>query len=283
MAPTERPTPSGQIAPDLRIVESRVYRGGNIWSWRRRSTWSWISVCWRTIRPTRSTDSPIGSSSSSPRWRITAARAGSRGGFIERLREGTWLGHVAEHVAPQLQQEAGHDLRRGKTRGVKGQPGRYNVIYGYQDEGWVWLPGGWPFGSSTIWWRPPRISTSRPSWSPSCGVPSGPPSVPTLAILGEAIQPRHPLHPAEQCILRSTRQGVHAQRIRATMTSKTSALAVDIAGDKDLTAKLLGSAGLPVPEAGCRAPRPARSRSPARSGTPWSSNRSTANTAAASG
>ena len=43
-------------------------------------------------------------------------------------------------------------------------------------------------------------------------------------------------------------QGVHQQRIRATMTSKTGALAVDIAGDKDLTTKLLGSAGLPVPK-----------------------------------
>ncbi|WP_230209288.1 hypothetical protein [Nostocoides sp. HKS02] len=59
---------------------------------------------------------------------------GVRGGFIERLREGTWLGHVAEHVALQLQQEAGHDLRRGKTRAVKGTPGRYNVIYDYNDE-----------------------------------------------------------------------------------------------------------------------------------------------------
>ena len=42
-------------------------------------------------------------------------------------------------------------------------------------------------------------------------------------------------------------KGVHAQRIRATMTSRTGALAVDIAGDKDLTTKLLASAGLPVP------------------------------------
>ncbi|MGG7377443.1 acetate--CoA ligase family protein, partial [Escherichia coli] len=43
-------------------------------------------------------------------------------------------------------------------------------------------------------------------------------------------------------------QGVHAQRIRATMTSKTGALAVDIASDKDMTTRLLASAGLPVPK-----------------------------------
>ena len=43
-------------------------------------------------------------------------------------------------------------------------------------------------------------------------------------------------------------QGVHAKRIRATMTSETSSIAVDIASDKDLTTKLLGAAGLPVPK-----------------------------------
>ena len=59
---------------------------------------------------------------------------GRRGGFVERLHEGTWLGHVAEHVALQLQQEVGHDMRRGKTRQVKGERGRYNVIYAYNDE-----------------------------------------------------------------------------------------------------------------------------------------------------
>src|SRR5690606_16864275 len=59
---------------------------------------------------------------------------GRPGGFVERLREGTWMGHVAEHIALALQAEAGHDLRRGKTRQVPGEKGRYNVIYGYLDE-----------------------------------------------------------------------------------------------------------------------------------------------------
>src|SRR5207253_3905615 len=42
--------------------------------------------------------------------------------------------------------------------------------------------------------------------------------------------------------------GAHAKRIRATMTSATSAIAVDVASDKDLTTRLLGAAGLPVPK-----------------------------------
>ena len=58
-------------------------------------------------------------------------------------------------------------------------------------------------------------------------------------------------------------QGVHAKRIRATMTSATSAIAVDIASDKDLTTRLLGAAGLPVPKQDSCAPptRPSARRS----------------------
>jgi cyanophycin synthetase len=73
----------------------------------------------RTSRRTRSTASPSGCWSICRGSTSTIARGGKRGGFVERLTEGTWLGHIAEHVALQLQQEAGHDLRRGKTRQVK--------------------------------------------------------------------------------------------------------------------------------------------------------------------
>jgi cyanophycin synthetase len=59
--------------------------------------------------------------------------ARAQGGFVERLQEGTWLGHVAEHVAPAAAAGARHDMRRGKTRGT-GQRGQYNVIYGSSDE-----------------------------------------------------------------------------------------------------------------------------------------------------
>ncbi len=71
----------------------------------------------------------------------------------------------------------------------------------------------------------------------------------TQAILEEAVSRDIPWQRLNQYSLVQLGQGVHAQRIRATMTSNTSALAVDIAGDKELTTKLLGSAGLPVPKA----------------------------------
>ena len=57
-----------------------------------------------------------------------------RGGFLERLRAGTWLGHVAEHVALELQSMAGPRVTRGKTRSVKGKPGVYNLMFAYAYE-----------------------------------------------------------------------------------------------------------------------------------------------------
>ena len=69
----------------------------------------------------------------------------------------------------------------------------------------------------------------------------------TSAILEEAVSRDIPWIRLNEHSLVQLGQGVHAQRIRATMTSRTGALAVDIAGDKDLTTKLLASAGLPVP------------------------------------
>ena len=125
---TERPT------PDLTILETRVYRGANIWSYERAIH---LVVDLGSLEkfPTNTipgfTDNLL---EMLPGLREHSCSRGKRGGFVERLHEGTWLGHVAEHTALALQQVVGHDIRRGKTRQVKGQPGHYNVIFGYADE-----------------------------------------------------------------------------------------------------------------------------------------------------
>jgi cyanophycin synthetase len=171
-----------------------------------------------------------------------------RGGFLERLKEGTWLGHVAEHASLQLQQEAGHDIRRGKTRGT-GTHGEYNVIYGYVDER-VGLAAGrlavrlvnnlvesdpeFDFADELERYL---LMAQRTAFGPS-----------TQAILDEAVSRDIPWLRLNEHSLVQLGQGVHQRRIRATMTSNTSALAVDIASDKELTTRLLGAAGLPVPK-----------------------------------
>ena len=86
----------------------------------RRSTSSSTSARWRSSRPTPSPASPTTCSRCCPGLREHSCSRGKRGGFVERLHEGTWLGHVAEHTALALQQVVGHDIRRGKTRAGQG-------------------------------------------------------------------------------------------------------------------------------------------------------------------
>jgi len=239
---TERPT------PDLTIEETRVYRGANVWSYDRAIH---LVVDLGVLEEFPTTAIPGFTDhllTMLPGLREHSCSRGKRGGFVERLHEGTWLGHVAEHCALALQQVVGHDIRRGKTRGVRGRTGVYNVIYGYADEQ-VGLAAGrlavrlvnhlveadpefdWDAALEDFIRR-----AQRTAFGPS-----------TQAILDEAVSRDIPWIRLNQHSLVQLGQGVHAQRIRATMTSETSAIAVDIASDKDLTTSLLGSAGLPVP------------------------------------
>ena len=124
------PTPH----PDLKIISSRVFRGPNIWHYEPAIQ----LVVDLGVLEDFPTDKLPGFADALverlPGLMNHTCSRGRRGGFVERLHEGTWVGHVAEHVALQLQQTVGHDMRRGKTRQVKGERGRYNVIYAYYDE-----------------------------------------------------------------------------------------------------------------------------------------------------
>lgn len=234
----------------LKVLRSRVYRGPNVWDYGP-AVHLLVDLGELEEFPTDKlpgfTDALL---ERLPGLSEHTCSRGHRGGFVERLREGTWLGHVAEHVALQLQQEAGHDLRRGKTRGDKSRPGVYNVIFGFYDER-VGVAAGElavrlvnelvvptdDFDFTTELDQFLRLA-GRTAFGPS-----------TAAIIDEAVSRDIPWTRLNQHSLVQLGQGVHAQRIRATMTSRTPALAVDIAGDKNLTATLLGSAGLPVPKA----------------------------------
>ncbi|MFZ2502967.1 MAG: cyanophycin synthetase [Nocardioides sp.] len=235
--------------PDLTILETRVYRGANMWSYER-AIHLVVDLGGLEEFPTNLipgfTDALL---EALPGLREHSCSRGRRGGFVERLVEGTWIGHVTEHVALALQQEVGHDIRRGKTRQVKGVPGHYNVIYGYVDEQ-VGLAAGrlavrlvnhlieadpeFDFDAEVESFL---IRAERTAFGPS-----------TQAILDEAVSRDIPWIRLNQYSLVQLGHGAHAKRIRATMTSNTSSIAVDVASDKDLTTTLLGAAGLPVPK-----------------------------------
>jgi hypothetical protein len=279
----DRPTPTGPAAPDLRIVESRVYRGGNIWSYDP----SIHLVVDLGVLEGYPTDTLPGFTDRLlellPGLVNHTCSKGVKGGFVERMREGTWLGHVSEHLALQLQQEAGHDQRRGKTRGVKGSPGVYNVIYGYANEDVGLAAGrlavrlvnhlvreeeGFDFAEELE-----RFLTraERTAFGPSTG-----------AILEEAVSRDIPFIRLNSGSLVQLGQGVHQQRIRATMTvedRRARRRHRGRQGPHDPPPRRRPAAGAQAGD-GAHAPR-ARSPPPGGSGSPSSSSRSTATTGAA--
>ncbi len=181
------------------------------------------------------------------------------GGFIRRMREGegTWLGHVLEHVAIELQNVAGENVTFGKTRSVgDDRPGVYTVIYEYaqKEEGIAagelalkllcsLLPAELrPQGSvPEDWnWDTARVDFIRYAQRRALG--------PSTASLVRAAEERGiPWLRLNQQSLIQFGHGKYQQRIQATVTGKTSHIAVELASDKEETNKILGSLGLPVP------------------------------------
>jgi cyanophycin synthetase len=258
LSPAERPTATepasetgpagGGARPELRILSERVFRGPNVWHYEPAIQLV-VDLGMLEDYPTNLipgfADALV---ERLPGLQNHSCSRGRRGGFVERLHEGTWLGHVAEHVALQLQQAVGHDMRRGKTRQVRGERGRYNVIYAYSDEG-VGLAAGQlavQLVNDLIEHDPEFdfeaelerfiVRGERTAFGPS-----------TQAIVDEAVSRDIPFIRLNTSSLVQLGQGVHQKRIRATMTSNTSSVAVDIAGNKELTLNLLSAAGLPVP------------------------------------
>ncbi len=180
------------------------------------------------------------------------------GGFLRRMREGegTWLGHVLEHVAIELQNIAGEDVTFGKTRSVDGRPGVYTVVYEYaqREEGIAagelalkllcsLMPEGIrPAGSVPAdWaWEEARDDFIRYAQKRALG--------PSTASLVRAAEARGiPWLRLNNQSLIQFGHGKYQQRIQATVTGKTPHISVELASDKEETNKILGSLGLPVP------------------------------------
>lgn len=179
------------------------------------------------------------------------------GGLIRRMREdeGTWLGHVLEHVAIEVQNVAGEDVSFGKTRGT-GKPGVYSVVYEYaqKEEGieagelslrllCSLLPDALrPAGSVPEGWNwvEARDAFIRFAQRRALG--------PSTAALVKAAEARGiPWFRLNDQSLVQLGQGKYQQRIQATVTGRTSHIAVELASDKEETNKILAALGLPVP------------------------------------
>ena len=238
--------------PTLRILETRVLRGANYWA---REPVVRMLVDLGVLEDFPSSKIPGFTDALvelMPTLEDHACSLGRRGGFITRLRDGTWMGHIAEHLALEFQNLAGTDVRHGKTRSA-GAPGRYNCIFEYREEQ-VGIEAGRmgvalfnhlvapddPAHAFDLVGELERLIrlAERQAFGPS-----------TQALIDEAVSRDVPYIRLDRHSLVQFGHGVHQQRIRATMTSRTSAIGVDVASDKSLTNRLLDSAGLPVPRA----------------------------------
>ena len=181
------------------------------------------------------------------------------GGFVRRLREdeGTWLGHVMEHIAIELQNVAGSNVTFGRTRSIDGQPGHYTMVFQYLDAEvgreasrlslqliHSLLPGevrpqeapdsDWNFAEE-------RDNFIRYAQSRAFG--------PSTASLVHAAEDRGiPWIRLNRQSLVQFGHGRYQQRIQATTTTRTGNIAVELASDKEETNTILRDLGLPVPK-----------------------------------
>jgi len=180
------------------------------------------------------------------------------GGFYRRMREGegTWLGHVLEHVAIELQNIAGEAVTFGKTRSAAA-PGVYTVVYEYvqRDEGIAAGELGLRLLCSLLpeelrpqgsvppeWsWAEARDQFIRFAQRRALG--------PSTAALVHAAERRGiPWLRLNEQSLVQLGHGKYQQRIQATVTGRTPHIAVELESDKEETNKILAGLGLPVPQ-----------------------------------
>ncbi|MDX9751446.1 MAG: cyanophycin synthetase, partial [Flavobacteriales bacterium] len=169
------------------------------------------------------------------------------GGFFERVERGTWMGHVIEHIALEIQTLAGMDTGFGRTRSTQ-EEGVYNVVFSYIEEpvGLYAARAAVRIAEALIEGRDhpleDDIQKMREIREESRLGPS------TGSIVAEAAARGIPWIRLNKHSLVQLGHGVHHKRIRATITSKTSNIAVEIACDKEETKDLLESYEIPVPK-----------------------------------
>ncbi|ENI5846279.1 ATP-grasp domain-containing protein, partial [Flavobacterium psychrophilum] len=170
---------------------------------------------------------------------------GCRGGFFSRIERGTWMGHVIEHIALEIQTLAGMETGFGRTRETK-TPGIYNVVFSYTEEnvGIFAAQSAVNIAEALIAGteydleadiQQMRVIRDKVRLGPSTG-----------SIVEEAVARDIPWIRLGTNSLVQLGYGINQMRFQATITCKTSSIAVDIACNKEQTKKMLDAASIPV-------------------------------------
>ena len=235
----------------MKIDKIQALRGPNIWSVQRKKLIQMrLDLEEMEERPTNKIEGF--------RERIEAmfptmiehrCSEGCRGGFFSRVERGTWMGHVIEHIALEIQSLAGMETGYGRTRETK-TPGIYNVVFSYTEEnvGMFAAESAVAIVESLIAGthydvegdiQKMREIRERVRLGPSTG-----------SIVEEAVARDIPWIRLGTNSLVQLGYGVNQMRFQATITCKTSSIAVDIACNKEQTKKMLDAASIPVASGG---------------------------------
>ncbi|HWW55500.1 MAG TPA: cyanophycin synthetase [Sphingopyxis sp.] len=263
-APLERtPLVTSAEAP-MRVLERSVYRGPHLYSARpmiRVRLDLGALEQWPTDRLPGFAAALV---AKLPGLKSHGCSYGESGGFLRRMGEGTWLGHVIEHVAIELQALAGASVTRGKTRSTKGRTGVYDILFCYADErsglaaaraAIALVASLLPTGFQTV----EGLDRLAQPLDASAGaideivgllrkmiVANGlGPS--TAALVAEARRRHIPAMRLDTASLVQFGTGSRQRRIRASVTSATSLIGAELAANKHAAKDLLQAAGLPVP------------------------------------
>jgi cyanophycin synthetase len=232
---------------NIEIIRVTHLRGPNIWTYRPVIE-AWVDIGELEDHP----------SNTLPGFyeRLTAylpglvehhCSPGVRGGFLQRLQEGTWAAHILEHCTLELQNMAGMRTGFGKARQTS-QRGVYKIAFRTRQEtvGRAALVAARDLVIAAINDTPYDIEATvlqlRESVDSLCLGPS------TSHIVDAATDRRIPSIRLTEGNLVQLGYGIAQRRIWTAETDQTSAIAEEIASDKDLTKSLLKSCGVPVPE-----------------------------------
>ncbi|MEO6313711.1 MAG: cyanophycin synthetase [Chitinophagaceae bacterium] len=232
----------------MKILEIKVLKGPNYWSVRRnRLIQMKLDLEEMEDMPTNKVDGfRERLEKFFPSLYEHRCSEGEPGGFFKRVEEGTWMGHVIEHVALELQTLSGMDTGFGRTRSA-GAPGVYYVVFSYMEEdAGVYaarasvnivqaLVDGQEYDMTADIQQLREIREDT-RLGPSTG-----------SIVKEAEKRGIPFIRLNKSSLVQLGYGIHQKRIRATIASTTGNIAVDIACDKEETKNLLSAAEIPVP------------------------------------
>jgi len=232
---------------DIQLLRINYLRGPNIWTYRPVLE-VWLDLGELEAFPSNKLDG------FTPRLLAMLPAieehhcgVGERGGFVQRLHEGTWAGHILEHIVIELLNLAGMPTGFGQTRSTS-REGVYRMVFRARDEqvARVALTQGHGLLMAAINDTPFDVNAAVDAVRNSIDDCYLGPS--TAAIVGAATDRGIPHIRLNDGNLVQLGYGKAQRRIWTAETDKTSAIAEGIAGNKDLTKTLLKSCGVPVPE-----------------------------------